>query len=61
MDLFGADSLLGFGDELKESIYKNLGGSKYLFDHSSESDVICAFLKKIGLKMLHTGEEWLTR
>ena len=46
MDLFGADSLLGFGDELKESIYKNLGGSKYLFDHSSESDVLLAhFLK----------------
>ena len=48
MDLFGADSLLGFGDELKESIYKNLGGSKYLFDHSSESDVLLAhFLKEL--------------
>ena len=48
MDLFGADSLLGFGDELKEYIYKNLGGSKYLFDHSSESDVLLAhFLKEL--------------
>jgi hypothetical protein len=48
MDLFGADTHLGFGDELNGSIYKNLGGSKYLFDHSSESDVLLPhFFKKV--------------
>jgi len=60
MDLFGADTLFVFGDELNGSIYNNMVVANiYLIIHLNLM-LFVHFLKKNGLKMLHTGEEWLT-